>query len=159
VTLILAEADPTRLTVALPFAIGAILLLVGSIVAIFVEKRVRKTFGTFAAADRTDTQTAISYSPDTLAASVGWTTDAAQIIALVLTPLLGLLLLKPSISGSLGLLYIAAFLVALAAEYHFLRKVRVDTYASKSKWIFSPVTIIGIILNLIAGGVAFALGP
>jgi hypothetical protein len=154
--LFLAALDP-RLTVALPFIVGAILLVAGSGVALLVEIRVQQALAEWAKADGGDTARLTSYAPETLARSVGWTTDAAQIVALVLTPILGLLLLEPSLSAGLGLLYILAFAVALVGEFCFLALVPVDRYHAKSVWIFSPVTITGVVLNLIAG--AYAIGP
>jgi hypothetical protein len=67
--------------------------------------------------------------------------------------------LEPSLNGSLGLLYIAAFAVAFVGECCFLALVPIDKYHQKSKWIFSPVTIIGVLLNLIAAAAAYAMAP
>lgn len=157
-TFVLLASEPTRFTVALPFIAGAILLLVGSVVAVFVEKRAEKAFTAWGETDDVDADTLVSYDPKTLAKSVGWTTDAAQLVALVLSPILGLLLLEPSLSCGLIVVYVVAVATAIIGEWYFVTRVPMDQYHAKSRWIFSPVTIIGVLLNLIAAAVAAAIG-
>jgi hypothetical protein len=153
----------TRLDVALPFLLSAGLLLISSCTGEAISQRLEKVLTEwFEGVQEVDLDTLPTpLRPAALASTTAWTVDAAQILATVLAPAIGLLILRPEVSSGITLLYLASFVVAVVAFISFTFRVRADKYASHVwLWLFTPVSVVGLLLELAAAGVAaWVLGP
>jgi hypothetical protein len=158
--LLAAFEEPTRLSVAAPFIAGAVLLFLGPFVAMAVEARLATVFQNWLDDDGLPPRALAklgSYSPETVAKSSVWSIDAAQILATFLLPWLGVALLRPGLA--LFLLYLVVSVVVLAGLLWFIYRVKADDYHTRGVWIFTPVPLFGIPVNVAAAIVAAAIGP
>jgi hypothetical protein len=148
--------------VALPFLVSAALLVVSSFAEEAISQRMDRVLNTyFSESGVVVDELATPLQPSSLASTTAWTVDAAQILSLLLAPVIGLLILQPHLGSALSVLYIASFFVAIAAFFGFTFRVRADRYHSKV-WLrfFIPVVVLGVLLELVAAGVAaWAIGP
>jgi hypothetical protein len=145
------------MTEAAPFLINALLLVLGAFQLLAIQSRLEKVFTKWIEAGK------VSPGPyadaGTLAGTAVWTVDAAQILANIVAPLVGLLLLKPDLGSALSILYGGAFVVAFVAFLGFTFLSKVDGYGISQVPLVTPVLVIGVLLNLIAAGIAVAIGP
>jgi hypothetical protein len=153
-------AELSRFDAALPFIVTALLLTLGPFVELAIEYRLERELVRWAEEANVDvTQLDESMNPATHARAAGWAIDAAQIVATVLAPAVGLMLLKPDLGSALALLYLGSFLVAAAAFLGFTFLIPIDKYGAWKLWIFSPVAVIGVALNGAAAVIAWLIGP
>lgn len=149
-----------RLTVAAPFIANSVILALGPFVALAVESQLSTTLREWLDADAigaTAEGKLISYAPSTIAKSALWTIDGAGIVAAFFPPLLGIVLLR---AGTLiDVLYIVALIVVVAGLLWFLVQVPIDRYHTRGIWIFTPVAVVGVAVNVLAAGAAYAIGP
>jgi hypothetical protein len=159
--MLIAADEPSQLSVAAPFIVSAALTALGPFVDLVIEPRLKEAFLEWARADEeVNVDELISYAPETLARSSSWTIDAAQFVGMALAPLVGLLVLRGDLNDALTLFYVLAMVVVVAGFLYFVIRVRVDQYHGKGWWILTPVTLIGIGLNVAAALVAaFVIGP
>jgi hypothetical protein len=155
----LTLAAETRLSIAAPFIVSAVLVAVGAGVAMAVEHRLKSEFEKWATKDKVPTNKP-SYNPENLAGASAWAIDAAQLLALLVGPAVGVLTLKPDLGGGFGLLYVIAFGLGLIAFFVFTFIVRVDKYGATGIPYVTWVTFIGVVANIAAAFVAaYAIGP
>lgn len=150
----------TRLAVAAPFLASAALLALGPFVALAVEARLASTLARWRDEDGLSAaakKRLISYSPGTVAKSAIWTIDAAGISATFFPPMLGLALLRTG--RAIELLYFLALVAVVATLLWFLVRVPIDRYHSRGVWIFTPVPLAGVVVNVLAAGAAYWIGP
>jgi hypothetical protein len=145
------------MTVAIPFLVSALLLVLGPFLVLAIQSRLKAVFTVWIATGVVDASQ--SADAGTLAGTAVWTVDASQILANIVAPLVGLLILKPGLGSPISLLYVAAFVVAIAAFLAFTFLVEVDGYGISRVPLATPVVVIGVLLNLAAAGVAVAIGP
>jgi hypothetical protein len=160
--LLAVVVNVSRFDVALPFLVSAGLLVISSFAEEAISQRLERVLTSWFTEVNVDINAlATPLDPASLASTTAWTVDAAQILAVVLAPAIGLLILRPHLGSTLSLLYLASFVVAVAAFFGFTFNVRADKYGSKV-WLrfFTPVSVIGVVLELAAAGVAaWAIGP
>ena len=97
--------------------------------------------------------------PDQAAQNVIWAVDASQILSVFLGPIVGLFLLRSHIGTAVAVLYVATIVVSVAGFLGFTFRVRPDHYHTAGRWIFTPVTLLGLFATLAAAGTAAAIGP
>jgi hypothetical protein len=146
--------------VALPFIVNCLLLIVGPFMGLAVVSRLSAMFrGWLEEEGISIDELPVPLDPDTLANTAIWTIDAAQIMTLFLSPLVGLLLLRSNL-GDLAFLYVASFVVAVSGFLGFTFASTADRYPWKFRiWIFTPVTLCGLTLNGAAAAFAAIIGP
>jgi hypothetical protein len=156
----------TSFDVAVPFLANALLLMLGPFIGLAIVARLRQVYRGWAdqilvdpGSTEISSRPPLVNDPDQQAEIATWVIDAAQTSAIFLGPLVGLLLLRSRLENAVALLYVGSFLAAFAAFLSFTFLVAPDRYSRRGIWIFSPVTIIGVILNLAAAGAAAAVGP
>jgi hypothetical protein len=145
------------MTEAVPFLISALLLVLGPFQVLAIQSRLKDVFTKWIG-DGEVTPGAMA-DAGTLAGTAVWTVDAAQILANIVAPLVGLLVLRPGLGSPLSVLYVIAFVVAVAAFLGFTFLVKVDGYGISRVPLATPVVVIGVLLNLVAAGIAAAIGP
>jgi hypothetical protein len=152
----------SRFDVALPFLVGGALLLISSFTGIAITQRLERVLNEWFTEEGIDVPSlGVPQDPASLASTAAWTVDAAQILAVVLGPLIGLLILRPHLGGNLSFVYLVSFVVGIAAFFGFTFRVRADKYSSIT-WlgVLTPVGAIGLALNLVAAAVAaWVVGP
>jgi hypothetical protein len=93
-------------------------------------------------------------SPRTHAQAFPWVADAAQIPAIIGTPLVGLLVLRPDYQLGFIFAYIVAIGLGIMLFVHFLRKVDIYRYKDKGRHWFgyqiSPLALGGFAWNIFA---------
>lgn len=147
-TLASAQVTVTPFDAAVPFVVSAILMFIGPFSGLAIEKRLAQEFVEWGVGTE-------SYTAATLAKTAGWTIDAAQVITMFLTPFMGLLLLKPDLGSALSLLYLGSFVVSLCGFLGFTYLVPIARYGPPRHIpLFAPVSLIGIVVNLVAAGAA-----
>lgn len=168
----------TRFEVASPFLVSALLLFLAPFVAHAIEYRLRDVFTVFLEAPERPT---LPGETEILARTAVWTIDAAQTITIFLGPLVGLVVVRPNLAGPLSLLYVVSLVVAIATFLGFTFKTDVNKYDYPWKlplagrrlpvlgwtlpfgeWrvkFFTRLVVVGILVNLIAGGLAWLIGP
>lgn len=145
------------MTEAAPFLISALLLVLGPFQVLAIQSRLKEVFTKWIAEG--EVKPGPMADAGTLAGTAVWTVDAAQILANIVAPLVGLLVLKPELGSPLSVLYVGAFVAAVSAFLGFTFMVRVDGYGISRVPLATPVVVIGVLLNLIAAGIAVAIGP
>jgi hypothetical protein len=150
-------------TVAIPFLVNALLLLLTPFLGLAIESQLRGVLSDWF--DGEVVETAL-VNPPTLARMSVWIGDASQTLTTAVGPLVGLLLLRPDVGSGIALLYVGSFVVAVAAFLGFVFLVPVAGYgrwrAPLFDWrvpLFSPLISAGILLNLFAAAVAALIGP
>lgn len=152
----------SRFDVALPFLVGGALLLISSFTGVAIAQRLERVLTAWFTEQGINVPALnVPQDPGSLASTAAWTVDAAQILAIVLGPLIGLLILRPHLGGTLSFVYIVSLVVSVAAFFSFTFRVRADKYSSRV-WlrVLTPVGAIGLALNLAAAAVAaWVIGP
>lgn len=150
-------------TVAIPFLVNALLLLLSPFLGLAIESRLNGVLSEWFGGEVVETA---MVNPPTLARMSVWIGDASQTLTTAVGPLVGLLLLRPDIGSGIALLYVGAFVVAVATFLGFVFRVPVAGYGRwrvpHFRWrvpLFSPLVSAGIVLNLLAATVAALLGP
>lgn len=145
----------TQLDVAIPFIVAIGLLFAGAFLGELVRRRVEDLY-TRMLADAKAPQENLPYAfqPRSVAWMALWVIDAAQSLGIVAAPLIGALLLYQELGTSATIAYFAVFIAAGVSVYFFLTADHPDTYLDRFVWIFSPLALIGIALNFVAGLVA-----
>jgi hypothetical protein len=143
-------SSSSSFTVAIPFLVNSLLLFLTPFLGLAIQSRLRSVFSELGWAE-----------PNALAQTAVWIGDATQIVAAAMGPLVGLLILRPNLGNGIALLYVGSFVLAFGGFLWFTFKVRVDGYGDR-RWripFFTPLVVGGLVLNLLAAGVAALLGP
>lgn len=154
----LGTAAITRFDVAAPFLANAFVLLLGPFGALAIEHRFAATYRRW---DRSVEAPPLPghHDPDQVAETTVWAIDASQILIVLLGPIAGLLILHPNINAAVSVVYIAVIVLSVAGFLAFVFLTAPDAYKSDWIWIFSPVNVGAIVVSLLAGGIAAAIGP
>jgi hypothetical protein len=153
-----ALAGITRFDVAAPFLANALVLLLGPVGAIAVEHRFAATYRQWDDSVNA-TGLPVHHDPDQIAKTTVWAIDASQILVVLLGPIAGLLIFHPDISSGVAVVYLAAVVLSFGAFLAFVFLTAPDAYESDWIWIFSPLNVGAIIVSLLAGALAAAIGP
>jgi hypothetical protein len=136
---------------AAPFIVGVLLALLVMGATKLVEKRVEAIVATQVGATKVGVPGFAQ--PAAQAEIASWAADATQAVAVIVAPATGLVLLHADLGAGAWVAYVgvivAGFLLFVA-----MMLTRPDKYARRSLGWFSPLTIVGIVLNLIAAAVA-----
>lgn len=93
-------------------------------------------------------------SPNTYAQALPWVVDAAQIPAVIGTPLVGLLVLRKTYQLEFIVAYLSLIIIGIGVFVHFLRKVDISDYPDKGRKVWgyqvSPLALGGLALNALA---------
>ena len=114
---------PSGFDAALPFLVGAVVVLLGAVAAHFVSKKVEALYHHFAkeAGIHDESKLPYSFRPEPIAQVSGWIIDVGQILSALLAPLVGIvLLLEHGGPVELVALYLAALLLSTGAFLIFL---------------------------------------
>jgi hypothetical protein len=151
------------LTVAIPFLVNALLAFISPFLGLAIENRLEGELSRWFTTDKAEEGSMIN--PPTLAHASVWVGDATQTLVTAVGPLVGLLLLKPSALSGLGILYVIACVLAVAAFFGFVYRVPIAGYGSWHvpllRWrvpLYSPLASAGLLLNLLAAGAAAVIG-
>ncbi len=148
---------------AIPFLVNALLLALSPFLGLAIKHRLESELEDWFKTDKVNE--GMMVSPPTLARTSIWIGDAAQTLPSAVGPIVGLLLLRPDIGSAIALLYVGSFVVAIAAFLGFVFLVPVAGYGRSTpllRWrirLFSPLTLAGVALNLLAAGCAALIGP
>ena len=157
-----ADSAPklTQLDVALPFFVAAVLVVIGAAFEEIVKDKVAPVLEGWAKQTGDDLgQVGDTFQPESMAQMSGWTIETAQVVPTVLAPLVGLVLLwKQGARGLLVLALLAILFVAVVAFVLFLKRPSYK-YGSGWPWIFTPLTMLALVLNLAGAGIAALIGP
>jgi hypothetical protein len=162
--LAVAATDPattlTRFDAALPFLVAAGIVVIAAIFEDFVTDKVSDELKAWAEETDEDLNSlGDPFQPDAMGKMSVWTVDTAQVVPTVLTPLVGVALLwKQGAKSSLVLAILGIVGVAVIAYWCFL-KTKPWKYGAGWPWIFKPLTVLALVLNLAGGAIAYAIGP
>lgn len=154
-----------------PFLVGIVLLLAGSLVGKSASKTViDQTYRP--ALDRIPRQhRPLDVMPETVENMLTWAIDATQLLGIVVAPAVGLFFFAGDVNNSVTVLYTVTLLLAFLATFWFVTRVNPVNYCEMplgtivrnrmigvKKWrLLTPVTIVGIGINLAAAILAAAL--
>jgi hypothetical protein len=144
---------------AAPFIVNCFFLIVGPFVGLAVVSRLSSMFRSWLKEGGISIEELpIPLDPEVLANTATWTIDASQILTLCLSPLVGLLLVFNF--GGLGILYAGSLAIAICGFLGFTFATTADRYPGRfAIWIFTPVTVGGLVLNVAAAVVAASIAP
>lgn len=164
-----AQADLVPIpqyTAAIPFVGTAVLLLVAQVAGKYVASRFEKDLNTFfseAQQSGAITKTVVheDLAPSVLRQRFEWSVDAIVAATAIIAPAFGLALLPINFEGHFGEILLG---VGAATLVLFLLTLGADPgkYAGWSlirgkRWALSPVTWIGVLINLVCGVIAVLL--
>jgi hypothetical protein len=147
--------EVTQFEVAIPFIVAIGLLFAGAFLGELIRRRVEELYSRMLSEAKTP-QKNVPYAlqPPSIAWMALWVIDAAQSLAIVVVPAIGALLLYEDLGTSATIAYLAVFIAAGVSVYFFLTADHPDSYLKRFVWIFSPLALIGMALNFVAGLVA-----
>lgn len=159
----------SRFDVAAPFLASALLLFLGPFALLAVISRLAGEYRRWASQQALPERAAeceakmsappLIIDPDQLAQNAIWAVDASQILIIFLAPVVGLFILHNHLGTAIAVLYVASLVVTLAGFLAFTFLGPIDRYPSWGFWIFTPVTVLGILATLAAAGTAALIGP
>jgi uncharacterized membrane protein len=168
------EAKPSHFEAAAPFLVTAAVILVGAVLTTFVVARAQQEYAKILDERKiAPARRGIWLQPKNLADMSQWMIDASGLFAGLTGPIIGAILLYNHFSGPTTLLYAAVILLAIVLFVAFVQTVtprgypnrpigvrfRGRIYGPRAVWIFTPVTMLTAIINLLAGVILLLFGP
>jgi hypothetical protein len=137
------------LELAAPFIIGAVVIVLSVALSNLVVDKLTRHFERGWTPE--ELREARGRHPERYAVQAVWAIDAAQILPVLATPLLGLLLLRNHYSTGLLVYFIAAAVFVVVAGLYMIDQVDIDKYPAKG-WDplgvrVTRVAAAGIVLN------------
>lgn len=154
-----AHAELSRLDVALPFLVAIVLTAISAFVGEIVLGRLADQLEKWAGEQGVMEKLPETFKPASISQLSGWTVDCAQVLAGLLAPLVGLILLdKHGSSSELQLAYLAAFAISFGAFVCLLRR---DPSKYGTGWprVLTPAVALALILNIGGAVAAYLIGP
>jgi hypothetical protein len=154
-----------------PFLVGAVLLPAGSLIGkVAVRAAIAAKYRPALDQIPADLQP-LAMRPETIESMTSWAADAAQLLSIVVAPSVGLIFFGEEISQAVIAVYTLALLAAFLATFGFVAFVNPINYGEmplglvvrdkmvgvKGWRVLTPVTMIGIFINLVAAALAAVL--
>jgi hypothetical protein len=147
------HTGPSTFELVLPFIITILIIILTVVTTNEVKVRAEGHLTADWSKDELDEIDA-DRSPKTYAQAFPWVVDAAQIPAVIGTPLVGLLVLRQTYQLGFILGYLVAIGVGITLFVHFLRKVDIYRYKDKGHKLLgyqiSPLALGALVLNAVA---------
>jgi hypothetical protein len=154
-----------------PFLVGAILLPAGSLIGKGALRNAMDTKYRPALENIPANRQSLAMRPETIENMTAWATDATQLLGIVVAPSVGLIFFAGEVNPAVIALYTIALLAAFLTTFWFVTYVNPVNYreiplgvVARNRMIgvkgwraLTPVTMIGIYLNLGAAVLAAAL--
>lgn len=165
---------PTRLQSAAPFLLTSVMILVGATLSTLVIARARLEYDRILKEAQVPAHMrTVALRPENLAEMGNWLIDAGGMFGALTGPAIGLALLYERFSEPVILLYSLVILLSIAGFALFVGQVSPRGYPNRPLgwhvrgriigprplFIFTPVVMIGSILNLSAGLAVLVAGP
>jgi hypothetical protein len=152
-------SSTSRLDVALPFIFTAAALVLSAPIVTFVSKRIAEFFQQELGSGVQEAPLVLR--PEMIAFIVPWAIDVSQAIPTLALPVTSLAILTSGhgLRADTVALYILAIAASLAVFWALAARVYPARYVRVGRWGFSPLTIGGLLFNVAAAGLAYALGP
>jgi hypothetical protein len=144
-----------------PFLISGILIIVGLVATSRLDARLnRYVTGDPKKAFHDDLKdNLIHLQPGSLRNVVFYWVDLTQATALIIGPLLGILILVDLAQIWIATVYAVSILVGISLILWLALCADESTYSSRSGWLgLTPVTTVGLAIDLVAGVVAYFAG-
>jgi len=143
----------------IPFVIGILI----NVISAFTNEEINEKAKAHFVKDAPDDQlkTVPDYiSPATVGQSLPWAMDASQIPAVIGTPLIALLVLRSTYALQVIVLYLVVIVGGIVLFRFYLKSVKIYAYEQHGKtklghW--TPLTIGGVVLNLVAMAIAIII--
>jgi len=150
----------TRLDAALPFIVGALLIVVGGFVSALVVSKVKDLYRARAReANTPEEDLPDEFKPEYIAKTSQWIIDIAQVLTALLAPLVGLILLRRhGNSDELAILYLGVFAFAFGIFVGFFR-ADVSRYGTNFPEWLTPIVAMTLALNVLGAVLAYVIGP
>jgi hypothetical protein len=162
-------SSTSRLDVALPFIFTVAALVLSVPIGAFVAKRLAKWVewrlrrDLNAALEEPPAESVLrpETSAEISALLLPWAIDVSQAIPTLTLPAASLAILTSGHglrAATVGL-YIGAIVVGLAAFLVLATGIYPGGYVRRGRWGFSPLIVMGVLVNAAAAVIAYALGP
>lgn len=147
----------SQLDVAIPFIVTIGLLIVGAGVAALVRQRFESVYSGWLSSQGINEKKLIYVQrPAAIADMSMWIIDASQALSVVVVPIVGLALLHGTLEQFVTVLYVVMALAGFLTLVWFLTTKRPEAYARRRWLMVTPLTVVGVGVNVIAGVAAFA---